>query len=312
MDNPADNPKFQAMKARDDPNRYVRHWRFGLPSALPQRPGYCCYATWCCYCASYQLRKQALYGDMTRYTCCNGMFPCSGRCGEKKCPRCCLCVEVTLCFASSVAATRFMIQDELRIKNSKCDNCIIGTMIALEYLACICHIVACITGSGEIQQAAQIIQCIADIVWCSVCGCMQTQHKDELDTRDKNPGAVAPMSPPHPQMITMNQGQAQGYPPQQGPPPGYPQQGPPPGYPQHQGPPPGYPQHQGPPPGYPQHQGPPHGYPQHPQQTPPPGYGGHPPQVYGAPPPNYGAPPPGYGAPPPGYGAPQQAPGMHK
>ena len=46
------------------------------------------------YCASYQLRKQALYNDMTRYTCCNGAFPCSGRCGEQKCPQFCLCVEV--------------------------------------------------------------------------------------------------------------------------------------------------------------------------------------------------------------------------
>ena len=43
----------------------------------------------------------------------------------------------------------------------------------LEYIACICHIVACITGSEEIRQLANLIQCIADIVWCTVCGCMQ-------------------------------------------------------------------------------------------------------------------------------------------
>lgn len=46
------------------------------------------------YCASYQLRKQALYNDMRRYTCCNGMFPCSGSMGEQKSPECCLCMEV--------------------------------------------------------------------------------------------------------------------------------------------------------------------------------------------------------------------------
>ena len=46
------------------------------------------------------------------------------------------------------------MQDELRIQTTKCDNCIIGTMIALEYIACVCHIIACITGSEEIRQIA--------------------------------------------------------------------------------------------------------------------------------------------------------------
>jgi len=29
-----------------------------------------------------------------RYTCCAGYMPCSGRCGESKCPEFCLCTEV--------------------------------------------------------------------------------------------------------------------------------------------------------------------------------------------------------------------------
>lgn len=29
-----------------------------------------------------------------RYTCCAGYMPCSGRCGESKCPELCLCTEV--------------------------------------------------------------------------------------------------------------------------------------------------------------------------------------------------------------------------
>ena len=62
-----------------------------------------------------------------RYICCNGTCPCSGRCGEQKNPQCCLCLEVTCCFAQSVAATRWLIQDELRLQTTSCDNCIIGT-----------------------------------------------------------------------------------------------------------------------------------------------------------------------------------------
>jgi hypothetical protein len=47
------------------------------------RPGFCCFSLWCGWCASYSLRKQALYGDMSRYVCCAGACPCSGRFGEQ-------------------------------------------------------------------------------------------------------------------------------------------------------------------------------------------------------------------------------------
>jgi hypothetical protein len=76
-------------------------------------------------------------------------------------------VQVTCCFAQSVASTRWMIQDELQVQTTKCDNCIIGTMIALQYLSCICDIVACITGSEDIAALASIIDLIADLVWCT-------------------------------------------------------------------------------------------------------------------------------------------------
>ncbi|CAI0476137.1 unnamed protein product, partial [Linum tenue] len=54
----------------------------------------CCLALWCGPCVSYLLRKRALYNDMSRYVCCAGYMPCSGRCGESKCPEFCLCTEV--------------------------------------------------------------------------------------------------------------------------------------------------------------------------------------------------------------------------
>ncbi len=47
------------MQARMDPNVYVRQWATGgLMGACTTRPGYCCYAMWCPWCASYELRKQ--------------------------------------------------------------------------------------------------------------------------------------------------------------------------------------------------------------------------------------------------------------
>lgn len=35
-----------------------------------------------------------------------------------------------------------------------------------QYLACVCHIVACVTGSDELSALANLIDCIADAMWC--------------------------------------------------------------------------------------------------------------------------------------------------
>eukprot|EP00239_Pterosperma_sp_CCMP1384_P012594 CAMPEP_0197863990 /NCGR_PEP_ID=MMETSP1438-20131217/41829_1 /TAXON_ID=1461541 /ORGANISM="Pterosperma sp., Strain CCMP1384" /LENGTH=74 /DNA_ID=CAMNT_0043482061 /DNA_START=523 /DNA_END=747 /DNA_ORIENTATION=+ len=34
------------------------------------------------------------------------------------------------------------------------------------------------------KEASNLIDCIADSMWCSVCACMQTQHKIQLEDRD--------------------------------------------------------------------------------------------------------------------------------
>eukprot|EP00898_Chlorokybus_atmophyticus_P002106 jgi/Chlat1/2897/Chrsp2S04660 len=176
---------------------YRNVWRTPLNRACCEAPGYCLFAGVCSYCASYSLRKRALYGDMSRYVCCGGYCPCSGRMGEQSCPEFCLCLEVFVCFAQSVASTRFMIQDELRVQTTPCDNCLIGTMFALQQLACICSIVACISGNDEIAQLANCIDLISDVFWCTVCACMQTQHKLELDRRDgKDAPQLGVMQPP--------------------------------------------------------------------------------------------------------------------
>ncbi|XP_047320816.1 pollen-specific leucine-rich repeat extensin-like protein 3 [Impatiens glandulifera] len=279
------------------------------------------------HCVSYLLRKRALYDDMSRlllqfyqtlfmklmidvlmmmiqvflvcfrYTCCGGYMPCSGKCGERKCPEFCLCTEVFLCFPNSVATTRFMMQDEFNIQTTQCDNCIIGFMFCLQQLACIFSLAACLTGIDELEEASQLLSCLSDLVYCSVCSCMQTQHKVELDKRDGKFGPRPIMAPPSPQH--MSRIDQQPYPP---PPSGYPQ--PPSGYPS----PPssGYP----PPPSsaYPPPP-PPHqqmyGYPSqpHPYAYPPPAPSGYPP----APAPGYPAHSPGYPTQsPPGY--PTQSP----
>ncbi|WVZ23202.1 hypothetical protein V8G54_001746 [Vigna mungo] len=256
----ASQEHIEKMQARQN---FRNLWHTDLMRTIQADTPYCCFALWCAPCASYLLRKRALYDDMSRYTCCAGYMPCSGRCGESKCPEFCLCTEVFLCFGNSVASTRFLLQDEFNIQTTQCDNCIIGFMFCLQQIACIFSIVAMIVGSEEIQEASQLLSCLADFVYCTVCACMQTQHKIEMDKRDGKFGPQPVMAvPPVQQMSRIDQqvppsvgyapqpayppqpayGQPYGYPPAPPPSQGYPASGyPPTGYPPAAYPPPGYP-----------------------------------------------------------------------
>ncbi|KAK7307867.1 hypothetical protein VNO77_41294 [Canavalia gladiata] len=173
--------RIEKMQLRQN---YRNLWHADLLSTIQADTPYCCFALWCAPCVSYMLRKRALYNDLSRYTCCAGYMPCSGHCGESECPELCLCAEVFCCFGNSVASTRFLLQDEFNIQTTQCDNCIIGFMLCLRQFACIFSIVALIVGSSEIREASQWLSCIAETVYCSVCACMQTQHKIEMDKRD--------------------------------------------------------------------------------------------------------------------------------
>jgi hypothetical protein len=153
--------------------------------------------------------QQFLHGDLSQNTCCLGQMPCSGHCGESKCPALCLVCESCLCFTLSVASTRFAIQDEQALANTSCDNCIIGTMVALQQLACICQILAiCFP---ELDNMADCIVCLSDICFCATCACMQAQHKSQLDYRDENFGTAdtpppGPMDVPPPQSMKAQPG----------------------------------------------------------------------------------------------------------
>lgn len=263
--------KFNARKSA-----YNNTWQADLMSTPFKDPLCCCTALFCPWCTSYTLRKRALHGDMARYLCCNGDCPCSGRMGEQSCPTFCLATEVACCFPQSVASTRWLLQDEMRIMNTQCDNCIIGTMIAMQYLSCLFSCAACITGNDALIELANVLDCIADSLYVSVCACMQTQHHRQIKARDEQKvgvtGAPQPFQAPHQQQIQVNQ-----YP--QAPPAGYPPQ-----------------------PGA--------GYPPAGAGYPPPG-AGYPPPGAGYPPPG-SYPPPGAAYPPAPGAYPPQHPGMQK
>lgn len=191
----------QEMEKMQLRQNYRNLWHSDLLGTIQADTPYWSFALFCGPCASYLLRKRALYNDMSRYTCCAGYMPCSGRCGETECPELCLCTEVFCCFGNSVASTRFLLQDEFNIQTTQCDNCIIGFMVCLGQFACIFSIIACIVGSSELQQASQIVNCLSHMVYCTVCACMQTQHKVQMDKRDGKFGSQ-PMGVPGVQQMS--------------------------------------------------------------------------------------------------------------
>ncbi|XP_031252806.1 uncharacterized protein LOC116110635 isoform X2 [Pistacia vera] len=73
------------------------------------------------------------------YVCCAGYMPCSGKCYESSCSELCLGTE--------------------------------GFMLCLQQVACIFSMVACIVGSDELREASQILNLLADLVYCTVCAC---------------------------------------------------------------------------------------------------------------------------------------------
>mmetsp|Transcript_4516 Transcript_4516/g.11768 ORF Transcript_4516/g.11768 Transcript_4516/m.11768 type:complete len:242 (-) Transcript_4516:68-793(-) len=170
---------------------YRNVWEDDLCGTCHKSPAMFLYAVFCPPCISYTNRVDALHGDMRFYTCCQGLLPCSGRMMEHKCPQFCLCMETTCCFPSSVLATRYLLQDEMQIQNTQCDNYLISVMVGLQFLSCFCHIAAMF--ARELEEAANIIDCAADMVYCSVCACMQAQHKKQIEVRNANPQLTCPV-----------------------------------------------------------------------------------------------------------------------
>ena len=68
--------------------------------------------------------------------------------------------------------------DEDDVKLIRCNNC-------LQIASCICTIIACITPCEGDDIFAQILNIIADIVFCSVTGCMTAQCYHEINLREK-------------------------------------------------------------------------------------------------------------------------------
>ncbi|XP_068469289.1 uncharacterized protein [Phaseolus vulgaris] len=142
-------------------------WHTDLITSNQNHIRYCCFAFWCAPCVSYMLRKRALYDDMSRYTCCAGYMPCSGRCEESKYPELCLATE--------------------------------GFISYTQQLGCVFSMIGLIVPNNRpLQKASEVLFFLANLVYCTIY--MQTQHKLQLDHRDDENGG--PMDAPRPQQMS--------------------------------------------------------------------------------------------------------------
>ena len=100
------------------------------------------------------------------------------------------------------------------IQNTQCDDVLVGILIAMEQLACIFRCAGDLTGNSALEEAGVVLTVAADATYCTVCGCMQTQHKLQLDALEEGRYTAPAFMPPASQ--SMDGGYGSTKPPQQG------------------------------------------------------------------------------------------------
>jgi hypothetical protein len=125
----------------------------------------------------------------SNYICCQGMFGgcCCiqpGNLCESTCPVPCMCLEACLCPGPAVSATSNVIReryslglDEDDVRLIRCSNC-------LFYFSVLLSCVAMCTDCEADDMLANIVNCVADVVFLSVGGCMTAQVHREMKIRN--------------------------------------------------------------------------------------------------------------------------------
>lgn len=160
----------------------------GLKDACCAEPACCCLSS-CgtpCGCTACWARQAVLeqyykeQGGMAQYTCCQGYIP--GVCCLSD--DCCkgsplgLCLEGFCCPLFSLSIARIHLMEVKRIRPDPCDWQIIAFANFMQCLACILDVLSIFI--EQLKDAAQLVECIADLVTVSVAGCMGAQIKHEI------------------------------------------------------------------------------------------------------------------------------------
>nr|XP_007158516.1 hypothetical protein PHAVU_002G158700g [Phaseolus vulgaris]ESW30510.1 hypothetical protein PHAVU_002G158700g [Phaseolus vulgaris] len=76
-----------------------------------------------------------------------------------------------------------------------------GFISYTQQLGCVFSMIGLIVPNNRpLQKASEVLFFLANLVYCTMCACMQTQHKLQLDHRDDENGG--PMDAPRPQQMS--------------------------------------------------------------------------------------------------------------
>ena len=95
-----------------------------------------------------------------------------------------MCLEAFCCPGLAASASGMVIRERYRLGLDKDDVRLIRCSNCLQFLSCFCWILACLTDSDAIDTAAAITDCVADVVFCCVAGCMTAQAYHEISYRE--------------------------------------------------------------------------------------------------------------------------------
>ena len=104
--------------------------------------------------------------------------------GEETCPVPCACLEVACCPGAAVFANSLVIRERYNLGLDADDIRLIRLNNLLQCCACICSCIACLTDNEAIDQAANIVEWLADAVFCCTAGCMTAQVYHEINLRE--------------------------------------------------------------------------------------------------------------------------------
>jgi len=163
----------------------------GLKDACCTEPACCCLSAFGAFpgCTACWARKAVLekyYNGMDDYVCCQGYLP---RCCCVDMSNCCkgspagLFCEACCCPVFSLSIARIHLMHSKRIRPDPCDYQIIACSNCLQLIACILDIIAIFV--EQLREAAHIVDLLADLVTCSVAGCMGAQIYHEIK-KDKD------------------------------------------------------------------------------------------------------------------------------
>eukprot|EP00602_Paraphysomonas_sp_CaronLab_P008874 CAMPEP_0185018120 /NCGR_PEP_ID=MMETSP1103-20130426/950_1 /TAXON_ID=36769 /ORGANISM="Paraphysomonas bandaiensis, Strain Caron Lab Isolate" /LENGTH=213 /DNA_ID=CAMNT_0027547833 /DNA_START=43 /DNA_END=684 /DNA_ORIENTATION=- len=176
---------FSGEPVDDDPKSLrEKKFQISLMDAVTKGQPCCIASCFCPCCAAYQARTAVLDNDMSKYVCCQGYISgcccCKpGQVGEQSCPEFCLCLEAFCCVGPSMSTSRMYLMDKHALGYDPCDNKLIRFSNCLQILSCICNILAIFI--SELRELARLIQCIADLVFYSMMGCMSAQIQYEVE-----------------------------------------------------------------------------------------------------------------------------------